>query len=134
MYSIPVVVEGQSNGRHPVMVARGVVTANDEAIPIRLLNLNTEEMMLHGRSCITTTGPVCETQIVESTHHSINAVGLSRHQIRQREMTVGRTDEQKELLFLLLRQYPDVFASHPEEYGSTEKIKHQIHTGDAAPI
>ena len=133
-------VEGQSNGRHPVMVAQGVVTANDEAIPICLLNLGTGEVTLYGRSCVATASPVCEAQIAGSTHHSINAVGQppkpsERDDLWQTVTQSGDslTDEQKELLFLLLSQYPDVFASHPEDYGRTGKIKHQIHTGDAAP-
>ena len=50
-------VEGGSNNRHPVVVARGIVTANHEAIPIRLLNPNTEEVTLYGRSRIATTNP-----------------------------------------------------------------------------
>ena len=133
-------VEGQSNGRHPVMVAQGVVTANDEAIPFCLLNLGTEEVTLYGRSCVATASPVCEAQIAGSTHHSINAVGQppkpsERDDLWQTVTQSGDslTDEQKELLFLLLSQCPDVFASHPEDYGRTGKIKHQIHTGDSAP-
>ena len=117
------------------------MTANDEAIPIRLLNLSAEEVTLYGRSCIATGSPVCKTQIAESIHHSINAVGQSSKPSERDDLWQAVTqsgdslkDEQKELLFLLLSQYPDVFASHSEDYGRTGRIKHQIHTGDAAPI
>ena len=122
-------VEGQSNGRHPVMVARGVVTANDEAIPIRLLNPSTEEVTLYGRSCVATASPVCETQIAESTHHPTKAVGQSPNPLERDDLWQAvtqsgdsLTNEQKEMLFLLLSQYTDVFASHPEDYGRTGKL------------
>ena len=101
------------------MVARGVVTANDEAIPIRLLNPSTEEVMLYGRSCVATASPVCETQIAESTHHPIKAVGQSPDPLQRDDLwqavtqsADSLTEEQKEMLFLLLSQYTDVFASH----------------------
>ena len=85
---------------------------------------------------------MCEAQIAGSTHHSINAVGQSpklseRDDLWQAVTQSGDslTDEQKELLFLLLSQYPmmclPATQKTMEEQG---KIKHQIHTGDAAPI
>ena len=78
--------------------------------------------------------PVCEGQIAESTHLSCS------HQSERGDLWEAvtqsgdsLTDTQEELLFLLLSQYPDVFVSHEEDYG-TGKMKHQIHTGDAVPI
>ena len=77
---------------------------------------------------------MCEGQIAESTHLSCS------HQSERGDLWEAvtqsgdsLTDKQEELLFLLLSQYPDVFVSHEEDYG-TGKMKHQIHTGDAVPI
>lgn len=57
-----------------------------------------------------------------------------RNDLWQAMTQSGDTDEQTELLFLLLSQYSNTFASHPEDYRRTGNIKHQIHTRDAAPI
>ena len=41
---------------------------------------------------------------------------------------------QKGYLYQLLRLYKDIFAQNKTDFGRTNKIKHSINTGDAAPI
>lgn len=66
---------------------------------------------------------MCKTDITEGTHHSINAISQSpdipeRDDLLQAVTQSGNSliDKQNELLILLLNQYPDVFASHLEDY------------------
>ena len=42
--------------------------------------------------------------------------------------------QQQEELGELLRRWEKVFAVHDEDFGQTDLVKHQIHTGDAVPI
>jgi hypothetical protein len=40
----------------------------------------------------------------------------------------------KEQHFTLMQQYADIFATSKSDLGRTEKLTHEIHTGDANPI
>lgn len=42
-------------------------------------------------------------------------------------------EQQKELRTLLLK-WEKVFANHDEDFGQTDLVQHQIHTGDTVPI
>ncbi|XP_070405900.1 uncharacterized protein [Nothobranchius furzeri] len=44
------------------------------------------------------------------------------------------SEAQQEELCALLQKWEKVFAKHDEDFGRTEAVKHQIHTGGAAPI
>ena len=42
--------------------------------------------------------------------------------------------EEREQLFALLVEYDDLFATGPEDFGRTGKLKHEIDTGESRPI
>ena len=42
--------------------------------------------------------------------------------------------EEREQLFSLLTEYADIFAIDSKDLGRTDKVQHQIVTGDSAPI
>ncbi|KAL7374677.1 hypothetical protein ABVT39_005182 [Epinephelus coioides] len=44
------------------------------------------------------------------------------------------SENQQEELRALLLKWEKVFAKHDEDFGRTDVVQHQIHTGDAAPI
>jgi len=46
----------------------------------------------------------------------------------------GMTEQQQEELRTLLLKWEKVFAKHDEDFGRTDLVQHQIHTGNAAPI
>lgn len=44
------------------------------------------------------------------------------------------TEEEKEQLYHLLLEYKDVFAHNQADLGHTDKVQHEVKTGNAHPI
>lgn len=137
-------------GPSAVAVAHSLETVQKGRVPIKVRNLNpfpvtlpryqpvtafsTENVHIHGPQELT----------LEQTSPGVVEVGV--HQVSQEvvgnilnvEALVHKsdnlsTDEQDQLLGLLTK-CGDIFASHDEDFGQTDVIKHTIPTGMAPPI
>ena len=63
-----------------------------------------------------------------------NAAHPLPQEMRELAQRPDLTAQQQQELAELLRRWEKVFAVHDEDFGHTDIVKHQIHTGDAAPI
>ena len=80
---------------------------------------------------------------VESPHNDITVASaqpdispfkqeMLEQMLRQSEEHL--TDSQRKQLLQLLERYSDVFANSKDDFGCTNRIQHQIPTGESAPI
>ena len=138
-------LEQNPSKRLPVMVARALVTPTSPDIPVRLINLASEdvtlfkgthiatmEMLDHGQIChvgdpnhptAAPPAPLCPS----SPKYSI----LSNMAYQARE---NMSPEQSNQLFELLQCYSDVFADDADDMGHTTAAKHTIETAGSVPI
>ena len=121
------------------MVARAMVAPTGQSIPVRLFNptIVIRTIVIHSGTHIAT------MESVESPHHDITVASVQpdispfkqemlEQMVRQSEEHL--TDSQRKQLLQLLECYSDVFADCKDDFGRTNRIQHQIPTGESAPI
>ncbi len=124
-----------------LLVARTLVDLYQEHIPLRLMNLSTEFCKIRRGTRMAQCESVCCVlpAPVENRAGSVGATKkieeLPRHlrDLYDRSVTHLGPDEKRQVR-QLLHEFPDVFSAGPHDLGCTDIVKHQIHTGDAAPI
>ncbi len=124
-----------------LLVARALVDLHQEHIPLRLMNLSTEPRKIRRGTRMAQCESVCCVlpAPVENCAGSVGATKKTEelpHHLRDlydRSVTHLGPDE-KRRVSQLLHEFPDVFSAGPHDLGCTDIVKHQIHTGDAAPI
>ena len=130
------VVEGESNA---ILVARAVVSPKEQRVPIRIANVREDPISVKKGTKIAG----METVSQEGTPHVVAVVGQEKPIPEEKRQLLwdlvnrsgdGLTDPQRELLFAVLLKYEDVFASTPDDFGRTRKIKHTINVGSSPPI
>ena len=139
------VVEGIQSKKVPVLIAHALVVPTDQGVPVRLLNTQSEPVMIHRGTCIA----IMESCVIPSetanaavSTNDTNITTTTTPSIPSKEMlqkivkNVSRelTDAQKEKLFSLLHTYSNILASSPSDLGHTKRLQHSIHTGEAAPV
>lgn len=136
------VVQGKSEGRSAVMIARALVQPEACSIPLRLLNPREVEVTIPKGAV------VAELEYIAAGVESMPEDMISGDEqageptaahrqglweiVEQSEQCLSQ--EKKEQLFALLLEYHDLFASGPQDLGRTGRVQHRINTGTAPPI
>ena len=130
-------VESNWGQRLPAAVARALVEPKSGKVPVRLLNAREKTVTVTAGSEIAT------LESVEPPPDTVVAAVDNCTQTPEKEEMLSRLVEEnggdisadeKEQLLTLLGQYADVFAASESDLGRTGNLKHEIHTGDAAPV
>ena len=130
-------VEG-TGGTNPVMVARAVVDDPKHQIPVRVLNPSNKVVTLYRGKTIASL-----QQVEEASGLSVSAAQLQSESPQDKDAMLWEMveatgealdSEEREQLFSLLTEYADIFAIDSKDLGRTDKVQHQIVTGDSAPI
>ena len=131
-------VESGSGQRQAVMVARAMVDPVHGKVPVRILNPRAEPVTIQRGTVIaimeslSKEEPVVVTSVEEGREISEN----KKKHLWQAVSDVGEllSNKEQEQLYSVLLEYADLFAEKPDDFGRTNKIKHAINTGDAAPV
>ena len=133
-------VERGQTGRCDVLVARAVVCPTGSTVPLRVFNPHKEAVRLWKGLEIAQMEPLDKDPPISSDTHllTISAgteVSPSEHKVLWDIVSTitHLSNSEKELLFVLLMEYADVFSFH-SDLGRTNLTKHHIDTGDSQPI
>ena len=121
--------------KRPVEVARALVTPVEGQIPVRLLNTRSDSIQISKGKTIAVLEPVAQDSI-SAVKENCGVSGEKRAQLWEKVLEVGDTlsKEEQQQLFMVLLEYADIFAEHPDDFGRTDKVKHSINTGDSPPV
>ena len=145
MARVPAVAKAQtwlvepclSEDRTAVVVARAMVTPEDEQIPVRILNPRIEPVSLKKGEAIARMEPLHEEVTVAATVQEETGEKEDQPEIIKElvaQASSQLTTGEQEQLFATLLDFADIFSRGPDDLGWTAKIKHKIDTSDAAPI
>jgi len=132
------IVEGCGEKQKALLVARSIVCPGQQEVPIRLMNARDDDVVIKKGTLVAQMEAVEDPPV--STVNAVEEEATSADECKKKVLweMVSRCDElpddDREMLYLLLLEYADVFASNPEDLGRTKAITHQIDTGDAHPI
>ena len=133
-------VERGQTGRCDVLVARAVVCPTGSTVPLRVFNPHKEAVRLWKGLEITQMEPLDKDPPISSDTHlltisAVTEVSPSEHKVLWDIVSTitHLSNSEKELLFVLLMEYADVFSFH-SDLGRTNLTKHHIDTGDSQPI
>ena len=132
------ILEGAAK-RNSVMVARAIVKPEEGKVPIRLLNPRDVPVTVYQGATIATLERVDVSESINAVLESERATPVSAEMVNTLwnlvcESDVPLSNEEKEQLYALLREYSDIFAFDSRDYGGTNKVYHRILTNNAAPI
>ena len=135
-------LEGRSLPRQPsVLVAAAVVKASgDQQIPIRMVNWVPDPITVYQGTRLATLEEIDSEMIVsgvEPTEHTIKEVSEAKRELlwdTVERAAANLTTSQRDKLYEALLCYEDVFAVDNSDLGCTNRLKHHINTGDAAPV
>ncbi|MES9880251.1 MAG: RNase H-like domain-containing protein [Sedimenticola sp.] len=145
--------------RQGVLLAHAVVKSRKDEVPIRLMNLSDKDIVIYKN---TNVGSLLATEPEglsgsKAGTHGIRVCPIAHQDkvgaacssspdrvARDTEMLDLKTEcdlgnsnlqpDQQSKLEGLIREYADTFSRGPNDLGRTDKIHHQIRTGDATPI
>ena len=120
--------------KRKVMVARVLVDATREVVPVRLFNTTADPITLYRGTHVGTVSPisgVVEGEVAGSP--ILSELPLELEQLLERSGE-GLEECQRLLLRQFLQENRDVFSCSGDPMGRTGLVKHYINTGDAAPI
>ena len=133
-------------------VARALVRVRGGRVPVRLCNPHPYSLVVGRYQKLGQLYPVDAADVrgsrdlsllmgdddtVEIALVSAEEDGPSRPVPEEMQAVADRIDlpgAQQEELQAMLSKWEKVFARHDEDFGQTDVVQHQIHTGDAAPI
>jgi transposase InsO family protein len=118
-----------SNGLY---VARAIIPHQCESIPMRVLNSSNRRVVLRKGSQLSDLEPV--TVIQESEVGDAGSEDSSWKSKLVQEVDVEVSGREKLELEKILEDYSDCFSKSEFDLGRTALVKHQIETGNAAPI
>ena len=129
-----------------VLVARVLAKPDKKEFPIRVINLSMEDVVIYkntnmgtftksdGITTLKVQDPklnlgatCCSSQGVSPTKQNLSNLGFD---MENSDLDAG----QKEQLNELIHEFQDIFSKGPNDLGRTDKVKHEIVTGDARPI
>ena len=120
-----------------VMVADAVIIPG-ESIPVHVMNPTNQPVTLYRGTRIAQLAEIEEVDdspvVVSSVQRGTVSPELEEALWLLAEKASLASEEWEKKLFLLLLEYPDVFAFCNDELGRTSVLQHKIHTGDASPI
>lgn len=126
-----------------------LVSSRSRVFPVQVVNFSQEDVWLPPKVPL---GILTHCQCVESEACQVRFQRISAdHEevmVNQKDkpesstdvsnllsrLHIGGTPEQQASLGVLLLKYADVFASCDEELGYTDRVKHEIHLTDEAPV
>ena len=122
----------------PVKVANGLVSTTRTQVPVRLLNPSPDVRVVYKGTKVATVEEIEETlpALVQAVQTEVTEVSYARRQTLNKMVescASDLTEVEKERFLQLLLEYADIFAEDGE-LGRTDKIKHNIDTGNAQPI
>ena len=123
----------------PAVVACALVEPTSTFVPVRLLNPQSESVMVYAGTKIAT------LESVQAPVAAVDAVSegdATTIDEQKEEMLCGLVEQsgadlsksEKEMFFQLLLSFADVIASSTADLGRTDKVRHNIPTGDARPV
>ena len=145
-------------GSSGLLVGRTLVSAQEDVVPVQVINCGNEPVTLHSNQLLGWCESVhwCESSERNraSTYWEINAikkrvvkedaiekntnerqVSVPAHLTDLFERSTQHLDEkQREQLAGMLHQYGDIFSAFKGDVGRTGLVKHKIDTGNARPI
>ena len=132
-------LEESTRKRPAASVARALVQVVSGQVPVRLLNARAETITVYAGSEIATLEqmevPVESIQTVTSSYTStVDEKKLEMLTSLANEVETSLSAVEREKFLSLLCSYADVFSSSTSDLGRTNKLKHSIDTGGAAPI
>ena len=135
-------VEPNIGDRNAVFVARAMVNPEAGEISVRILNPRAETVTIQKGIPIAVMEPLLEKDdnlVSVSSVEQTNNHDVSEQQQKQLWQIVLDTGdklsvEEQQQLYAVLLENADLFAEQPDDFGRTDKIKHGINTGDAAPV
>ena len=124
------IVEGDPAKSNAVMVARTLVSPNNQTIPVRLLNPRSETITVSKGTTIAMMEAVAVTATSDPvTGPKCHIFENMASQLGDRVSTV-----QHDQLLQLLLEFSDIFAANPNDLGRTNLVRHHIDTENAHPI
>ena len=135
-------LEGRSLPRQPsVLVEAAVVKASgDQQIPIRMVNWAPDPITVYQGTRLATLEEIDSEMIVsgvEPTEHTIKEVSEAKRELlwdTVERAAANLTTSQRDKFYEALLCYEDVFVVDNSDLGCTNRLKHHINTGDAAPV
>ena len=124
-----------------VVIARAIVNPINGTVPVRLLNPTDNPVTIYKGTKIACMEVVDTPSLAISTIAAQDSYELEVPPDKRAalwEMVchcgVDLSETEKHELFMLLLDFADIFADNSDDFGSTNKLCHQIPTGDSAPI
>ena len=121
-----------------MVVARVLVRANEETLPIRVFNPGKMQCVVKKGTMAGSLTPVSEADV---DHVTLLSQGAEvPRQVPDhltdllRRSTEGVDHRHHNRIGQLLCDYRDIFSADDDDIGRTDLVKHHIHTGDARPI
>ena len=138
---IPLGAVGQSLSAElptDVMVGKTLVDAQQNCIPVRVVNLSSEPRKICRGSEVASCGPV-ESVLHQQPDFSPDSQGggralLDHLQDRYARSVEGLSNEQQNQLRELLHKFQDIFSRGPHDLGRMGLAKHMMNTGNAVPV
>ena len=124
----------------PAAVACALVEPASTAIPLRLLNSRTEPVTVYAGM---TLAMLEDAEVLAGAVDAVSGRNeTATVDAAKQEMLWGLvvragpdlSPGEKDMFFHLLLSYADVFASSTADLGKTDRLRHNIHTGEAPPI
>ena len=140
LQSIPGLFSTPTQMKRPGYEARVMVTPDTGRIPLRILNPRSEAVFIRKGEEIAAMQPLPREAVssgVIATTRKPEEVSKEKKQVLWKMINSTNnqlTEPEKEQLYAVLMEYADLFAVGSDDLGRTSKIKHEINTGDAAPI
>ena len=141
-------LEGTPKFLNKALLARSLVDASKEYVPLRILNPGDQPLTLFQDTVAAWCEPaeviterervymrVATCSLAESTS-SVQTKTRVPSYLHDLERRSGEylTQSQRAQVADLLEEYSDIFAASPDDLGQTDLVTHKIPTGDAAPI
>ena len=125
------IVESNPTNTNAVMVARTLVTPNNQMVPVRVLNPRPERITV---SKGTTIAMMEAVAVVAATSASETTPKQQLIEDMVKQIGAHVSSAQRDQLLQLLLEFSDIFAASSSDLGHTKLVKHHIDTGNAHPI
>ena len=113
------------------MVARTLVTPNNQSVPVRLLNPRPEQITV---SKGTTIAKMEAVAVIAVNSDTVTEPKLQLCKDMVKQIGNHVSSVQRDQLLQLLLEFSDIFAASSNDLGHTSLVKHHIDTGNAHPI
>ena len=131
-------MEGNEVNQSPVCVARALVTAQDETVPLRVVNTSLAPTTLYKNSRIATAEQLNESSICQAVESEkltpTEEIHSDYELVLEQPFPDDITEAEREQFMALLSYYSNVKAAVPNDLGRTSLLQHHINTNTSPPI